>query len=91
MYIPLGEHSLLRVITVTTQADLHHRFSRDTVNGFSSLPVNYRDQPRVDGVAIRYTTLPGGLDPERAGGTLTHESGHWLGLRHTFAVSCPSI
>ncbi|KAH6913024.1 pregnancy-associated plasma protein-A-domain-containing protein [Coprinopsis sp. MPI-PUGE-AT-0042] len=63
-------------------------FSRDTVNGFSSLPVNYRQDPRVDGVAIRYTTMPGGIDPERAGGTLTHESGHWLGLRHTFEGGC---
>jgi len=63
-------------------------FSRDTVNGFSSLPVNYRSEPRMDGVAIRYTTMPGGIDPERAGGTLTHESGHWLGLRHTFAGGC---
>jgi hypothetical protein len=31
-------------------------------------------------------TVPGGASTERQGGTLIHEAGHWLGLRHTFQV-----
>ncbi|EAU86410.2 hypothetical protein CC1G_05404 [Coprinopsis cinerea okayama7 len=63
-------------------------FHRDFVNGYSSQPVDYLNNPKEDGVAIRFTTLPGGISDQRAGGTLTHESGHWLGLRHTFEGGC---
>lgn len=30
--------------------------------------------------------MPGGASLDRQGGTLIHEAGHWLGLRHTFQV-----
>ncbi|MCB1051930.1 MAG: hypothetical protein KDC71_15130 [Acidobacteria bacterium] len=43
------------------------------------------DDRRYDGILVDYQTLPGGADPHyNQGKTLTHEWGHWLGLKHPF-------
>jgi hypothetical protein len=42
-----------------------------------------------DGVMVHPETLPGGAIPEaNLGKTLVHETGHWLGLYHTFQGGC---
>ncbi|KAF9525892.1 pregnancy-associated plasma protein-A-domain-containing protein [Crepidotus variabilis] len=58
------------------------------LNGYSTLPASYKSSPKRDGVVLLYATLPGGTSKDRQGGTLVHEAGHWLGLRHTFQGGC---
>ncbi|KAF8182342.1 hypothetical protein BJ912DRAFT_597408 [Pholiota molesta] len=60
----------------------------DDTYGFTLLPSLYATYPSVDGSYVRYTSLPGGSSPYRQGSTVIHESGHWLGLLHTFENGC---
>ena len=54
--------------------------------GFAQFP---GDDPATDGVAIQFTFMGRTNDPVQSdsslGRTVTHEVGHWLGLRHIWA------
>ena len=53
--------------------------------GYSRFPWQYRSNPKLDGVTVNVRGMPGGNAWNyNKGDTVVHETGHWLGLLHTF-------
>jgi Pregnancy-associated plasma protein-A len=60
--------------------------------GWSYFPKQYAAQPWIDGVVFDWESMPGTSNTYAGrydlGYTVTHETGHWLGLEHTFEGAC---
>jgi hypothetical protein len=59
------------------------------VLGWTTFPWKQRSQPLLDGVSVNWRAMPWGtLKRYHQGDTIIHETGHWLGLFHTFEGGC---
>lgn len=58
--------------------------------GYSTFPWNYRVRKKLDGVTVNVLSLPVAHSRTgyNLGDTVVHETGHWLGLLHTFEGGC---
>ncbi len=61
----------------------------EPVLGWARFPWQYASAPRLDGVSVNVAALPGGkARGYNLGDTVIHETGHWMGLLHTFQGGC---
>jgi hypothetical protein len=84
-----GERAMKTATHEGNQRTLNIWSTNTSYLGYATFPWWYAGDPQLDGVVIQYGSLPGGpIANYNEGKTASHESGHWLGLYHTFQGGC---
>lgn len=79
-----GEGSTLNVYLTSLSSE-----NAAGILGYATFPMDYKENPKADGIVLLYETLPGSPSEKFGlGRTLVHEAGHWCGLYHTFQGGC---
>ncbi|HEY7044453.1 MAG TPA: zinc metalloprotease [Nocardioidaceae bacterium] len=82
-----AKHALHR--GTSRDLNLYIGMNRSGNLGWGTPPAQFKQAPRMDGVVIRRTSMAGGRGGHHSSGdTAVHETGHWLGLLHTFTGRC---
>jgi pregnancy-associated plasma protein-A len=86
-----GERAMKTATHEGNQRTLNIWSTNTSYLGYATFPSWYASDPLLDGVVMQYGSVPGGsITNFNLGKTATHESGHWLGLYHTFQGGCSS-
>lgn len=87
-----GGPETLNVYSTTIDSSEFGGGASGTVLGYAALPIFYPLIPFFDGIVMNFNAFPGGAAQRyNTGNVLVHETGHWLGLLHTFQGECEDI
>jgi hypothetical protein len=86
----VGESQMKNALHMGTADDLNvYTTNGGGYLGWATFPWQYAGAPTKDGIVVLNESVTGGSAvPYNEGDTVLHETGHWMGLYHTFQGGC---